>query len=139
MHSRDALSGNQLVNSKASQPELALPSAEVPRPNLVSPDRPALRLVVTLDYVGGCIQLDWSRIEPAAHEATLRIRCTGLEELTWEWVAGKESQRDLSSLHRSAIRARLTRLSKRFPVADEAFSARDRGYAHKPVVEALEL
>ena len=140
MCSRVALFVSQLVNSKASQSELALPSAEAPRPNPAAAS-PTFRLVVTLDYVGGCIQLDWSRIESAAHQATLRIRCTGLEELTWEWVAGKESQRDLSSLHRSGIRARLVRLSKRFPVAEAAFSARARRYAdrNKPVIEPLEL
>src|SRR5437867_13212425 len=139
MCSRVALFVAQLVNSKASQSELALPSAEAPRPNPAAAS-PTFRLVVTLDYVGGCIQLDWSRIESAAHQATLQIRCTGLEELTWELNAGKETQSDYSSLHRSAIRARLVRLSKRFPVAEEAFSARSR-YAgrNKPVVEPLEL
>jgi SNF2 family DNA or RNA helicase len=98
-------------------------------------------LLVTLDYVGGCIQLNWSRIETAAHQATLRIRCTGLDELTWELTVGDETQRDYSSLHRSAIRARLLRLSKRFPVAEAAFSVRARGFSDrkKPVVEPLEL
>src|SRR5216117_1548343 len=125
MHSRVALSDNQLVNSKASEPELNLPSTEVPRSNPVSPP-PSFGLVVTLDYVGGFIQLDWTRIGTVAHQATLRIRCTGLNELTWELTDGKESERDYSSLHRSAIRARLARLSKRFLVAEEAFNARAR-------------
>src|SRR5205823_1138677 len=141
MHSRVALSVTQLVNSKASQPELNLPSTEATRPNLVPPDRPTFGLVATLDYVGGFIQLDWSRIETAVHQASLRIRCTGLNQLTWELVAGKETERDYTSLHRSAIRARLMRSSKRFLVAEEAFSARARRYSdrNKPVVEPLKL
>src|SRR5437667_7597438 len=110
MYSRVALSVTQLVDSKTPQPELNLPSAGGPRPNTVPAAHAAFGLVVTLDYVGGWIQLDWSLIETAAHQATLRIRCTGLEELTWEWSAGKETERDFSSLHRSAIRARLSRL-----------------------------
>ena len=91
--------------------------------------------MVTLDYVGGFIQLDWTRIESGAQEAALRIRCTGLDELTWDFTAGNETRRDCSSLHRSAIRARLTRLSKQFVVADEAFIARARRFAdrNKPV------
>jgi SNF2 family DNA or RNA helicase len=129
------------VNSKASQPELNLPSARATRPNLNPSERPSFGLVVTLDYVGGFIQLDWSRIETVAHQATLRIRCTGLNELTWELTDGKETERDYSSLHRSAIRARLARLSKRFLVAEQAFIARVRRPAdrNKPVVEPLEL
>jgi len=129
------------VNSKASQSELALSSAAAAWPNLGLSAGPALGLVVTLDYVGGWIQLDWSRTETAALQASLRIRCTGLEELTWELTAGKETERDYSSLHRSAIRARLTRMSKRFLVAEEAISVRARRYTdrNKPVVQPLEL
>src|SRR5882724_6530127 len=131
----------QLVNSKASQPELNLPSTKATRPNLAPPDRLWFGLLVTLDYVGGFIQLDWTRIGTVAHQATLRIRCTGLNELTWELTAGKETEHDYSSLHRSAIRARLARMSKRFLVAEEAFSAHARRYTdrNKPVVEPLEL
>ncbi len=133
--------GTQLVNPKASQSELALPSTESPWPNLVPPDRPAFGLLVTLDYVGGFIQLDWTRIGTVAHQANLRIRCTGLNELTWELTVGGAIERDHSSLHRSAIRARLARLSKRFFVAEEAFITRARRYSdrNKPVVEPLKL
>ena len=95
--------------------------------------------MVTLDYVGGFIRLDWTRIGTGPPPATLRIRCTGLNELTWELTEGKETERDYSSLHRSAIRSRFARLRKRFFVAEEAFSARARRYTdrNKPVVEPL--
>jgi hypothetical protein len=118
-----------------------LPSTKATRPNPDPSERPSFGLVVTLDYVGGFIQLDWTGIGTVAHQATLRICCTDLNELTWELTDGKESERDCSSLHRSAIRARLTRLSKRFFVAEEAFSARARRRAerNKPVVEPLKL
>jgi len=120
------------------QTELNLPSVEIPASKM---DAAPFGLVVTLDYVACCIQLDWSHIETSAHQAILRIRCTGLEELTWELIAGKETERDYSSLHRSAIRARLARLSKRFPIAEKAFTARARrrNERSKPVVDPLEL
>ena len=119
------------MSSKASQPELALASA-----------RPALfGLVVTLDCADGFIHADWTRIDPRRHEATVSVRCTGLNELTWELAIGGQLERESSSLHRSAIRARLNRLSKRFAVAREAFTARVRRHDRrdKLVVEPVAL
>lgn len=103
-------------------------SAQRSQLDLISDGRKTFELVVTLDYVGGCIELGWT--DPNAKEpaATLRIRCTGLEQLTWERACGLENERDYSTLHRSAIRARLVRLSKRYPVPYEAFTARSRQY-----------
>jgi superfamily II DNA or RNA helicase len=99
------------------------------------------RLAVTLDCVGCLIQAEWSRAGSEQLEATLRVRCTGLEELTWELSAGGRIEKDKSSLHRSAIRARLARLSKRFAVAPEAMTARVRRHdqREKLVVEPLPL
>jgi len=88
----------------------------------------SFELTVTLDYAGGFIQVDWR--EAGQPVASLKIRCTGLEELTWELAdqarneAGPEVDR--CSLHRSAIRARLVRLSKRFPVVESSFLAQRR-------------
>src|SRR5437667_4642001 len=119
------------MEAKAKQAELDLPSG----------GGPGFSLTVTLDYAGGFIQLDWRRPETNNQEATLRVRCSGLNELTWELTAGTQSERELSSLHRSAIRARLARLSKRFVLAEEAFTARARRHIErgKLTVEPLDL
>src|SRR6266545_3328232 len=132
--------GTQLVNPKASQSELNLPTAEARRPNW-APAAPAFGLLVTLDYAACLIQAEWSRVESRQLEATLRVRCTGLNELTWELTVGGQTEQDSSSLHRSAIRARLMRLRKRFSVAQEAMAARVRRHDRrdKLVVEPLAL
>ena len=119
------------MDSKASQPEL----------NLHSVGAPLFRLAATLDYVGRCIQLDWTRTDSGQIEATVRIRCTGLNELTWELTQGQQTEKDLSTHHRWAIRARLIRWGKRFPAAETDFSARARlpDQRNKSIVEAIRL
>ncbi|MEO8427952.1 MAG: SNF2-related protein [Verrucomicrobiota bacterium] len=94
--------------------------------DLASASPVLLRLTATLDYIEELIRLEWFREESHQPEATLRIRCTGLQKLTWELVHGTTSEQDDSSLHRSAIRARLARLSKRFVVAEKGFAAQSR-------------
>ena len=99
------------------------------------------RLTATLDYADGFIRLEWFPEGASNPEATLRIRCTGLEKLTWEFASGTTAEQEDSSIHRSAIRARLARLGKRFTVAEDGFTAQSRCHdSHKkPTVERLEL
>jgi superfamily II DNA or RNA helicase len=131
----------QLVKPAASQTELILPSTEGAPPNSVAPERPAFALLVTLDYAGSSIELRWTRRNTAKREATLRIRCTGLDELTWELTGGDAVEQDRSSHHRTAIRSRLTRLGKRFNTPDERITAvtRKHGPQKQAVVKPIDL
>ena len=95
--------------------------------DLISRERKAFELAVTLDYAGGGIQLDWTDPSGQKPRATLRVCCTGLDELTWE-LACQRRECDYSTLHRSAIRARLVRFSNQYPILVEAFTARVRRY-----------
>jgi superfamily II DNA or RNA helicase len=87
-----------------SQTELFAPEAGAP-----------YGLCVTLDYVANCILLEWSVSATGVPAAAMRIRCTGLNELTWELDGGAAPPLN-STHHRSAIRSRLNHLRRMFPV-----------------------
>jgi hypothetical protein len=83
--------------------------------------------------------LDWQ--PERAEAATLRIRCTGLNELTWESGGGNTTEFDHSSLHRSAIRSGLEPLRKRFGIAEELFTAKSLYFdeRNRLVTQAVQL
>jgi superfamily II DNA or RNA helicase len=110
------------------EPEFPFEPTAARAPGAPPAARSAHRLRVLLDHVLNCIQLEWSQAPAPAVEAQVRIRCTGLNELTWELRrGGQDPAEPVTSLHhRSSIRARLNRLRRMFPVADTAVTFGDR-------------
>jgi hypothetical protein len=113
------------VMDPSHQSELPLPP-EQPRPDPVPqvPGAERRQLRVTFDHVALRIVLEWSDESSGKVEATVGVRCTGLNELTWEQL-GKESTdgwKDHCKHHRASIRARLRRLQVIHPVTEDDVS-----------------
>ena len=73
-------------------------------------------LFMTLDYPGNRIHLEWTDTRTNIPAAELSIRCTGLNELTWELSPGFGGPHMKCSLLRTTIRSRLNQFKRRFPV-----------------------
>src|SRR5713101_1010625 len=82
---------------------------------------PPFALCITLDYAHGHIRLEWTDARTNRLAGELRVRCTGRDELTWEWKSPVPAS-EKSSHHRSAIRGRVNRCQKMFQVAPGAIS-----------------
>lgn len=93
-------------------------SAKADQLNLGNAGEPMARyeLQVTLDLPAQCFRLVWQSPATHATEATLEIRCTGLNELTWSLRTTFVFEPMLSRHHLSSIRARLKDFRARFPV-----------------------
>lgn len=74
-------------------------------------------LWVTLDYPDGSIELEWIRAVSGIPEPTMRVRLTGSDELSWEWVASKEIAWRCR-VHGQSVRGRLDHLRKLYPAGD---------------------
>ncbi len=72
-------------------------------------------LWVTLDFADTSFVFEWIRAATNIPEAEMRVRCTGLNELTWVWSPAEQRAWTCSHL-RTSIRACLNRLRKMFPV-----------------------
>ena len=86
------------------------------------------RLELVLDLVDGLIRLGWVACESGRTAAHGTVRCTGLNELTWE-VRSDSAQPILvetSTHHRTAIRSRIRRLRTLFDADDSAWTIRKR-------------
>jgi hypothetical protein len=81
----------------------------------IETDKSLLDLRVTLDQLQEFIELLWSDPQTRSIAACLRIRCTGIDQLTWELEL--EGRRESSSTwhSRHSIREALERWLKRFP------------------------
>ena len=75
-----------------------------------------------LDYAEGHILLQWTDERTNDLAGKLVVRCTGLDELTWEFKAGSVLSAQKSSHHRSSIRGRTNYYRKMFPVHPGAIS-----------------
>ena len=82
----------------------------------------AYDLRITLEYEKSHILLEWTDGRSHQLGGKLWIRCTGLNELTWEFRAGTLIDSQKSSYHRSSIRARINSFRKAFPVSPAAIS-----------------
>ncbi len=113
------------VMEPPQQSELPLPP-EPPAPSPAPPVHGELRhqLRVTFDQITNGIVLEWSDAASGKVEATAGIRCTGLNELTWEHRGNETTDcwKETSKQHRSSIRARLRRLQALHPVAEDDVS-----------------
>lgn len=109
--------------------------------NLATETPGLFRAEVTLDYDGPYLQVEWACRQSGTREATGKVRCTSQNELTWELTHGQTVHRDVSSLHRSSLRARLTRWCRAFPTAGSDWTAqrRQRDERGKIVIEKLQF
>jgi superfamily II DNA or RNA helicase len=88
-----------------------LPGLDEPPP----PARTLLNLGVTFDQINEWAEFVWTAPDAAQAAAIGRVRCTGLNELTWETDQADRHESWVSSHHRSSIRAALGRWLNQFP------------------------
>jgi hypothetical protein len=103
----------------------------------IAPPRGLLDLRVTFNQVEGFTLFDWKNNR--AEVATGRIRCSGLDELTWELTVEGAHETDFTTHHRNSIRAALGRWLTRFPANLNTFAGFWVEQAHpgaKPQVKA---
>lgn len=81
---------------------------------LFADDTKPYEVFVTLDYVQSLILLKWSDARSNIPVAELRIRCTGLDELTWE-LSPNPLPPQKSSHHHTSVRSRLNHFRRMFP------------------------
>jgi SNF2 family DNA or RNA helicase len=140
------LTGNARVFSlhdvSDQQPELfdqAGPSPRTPSPG--SAAELAHRLQVTMHYADEHIELAWSGPSELQPSFRVQIRCSGIQQLTWLIVHPRGEDRELTTFHRSSIRARLRRFLKAFPTPVSHISYRTVNFGENPysplVVEPL--
>lgn len=100
-------------------------------------DAPAkYRLEILLNFFNQRIELAWSELPGSARVAQLWISATDEGELTWDLIGSSQGETERTSLHRTAVRARLHRFQQRFPVADQNISVEaaqtDPSYPSRP-------
>ena len=79
----------------------------------------------TIDYDRDHIRVDWRRPGPDGKVlATGRIKCTGPDELSWEWTAENNSDVSSSTHRRAKVRQKLQQWQDRLPVLDSAVRLR---------------
>ena len=79
---------------------------------------------ITLDYFRQRIELTWFEASKSDRVARLRVRYEGDDSLSWELEADGERVVEESALRCNSVRARLSRVQARFPVAMKDISAR---------------
>src|SRR5439155_20297976 len=109
------------MSEKRKQLELIEPSPNSGRPGALSEG--GMRLHVTLDMLRGHIQFGWIEAKSKAVIGKGKVTCTGLNELTWEFSAGRQTQTTSTTHHANSIRAQLKRWLSRLPVMEKDFSA----------------
>jgi len=81
------------------------------------------RLEVLLDFPSNHIRLVWWDNRRRAIAVEVTIRCTGVNELTWEWAPPARASAFTTSHHLNAIRGRLQWLRRQFPTRTDAVHA----------------
>lgn len=81
--------------------------------------QPTLKLRVTLHYLGGFIQLDWSDRKSAARVVSGLIRCPRPQVLSWTLDFGQRRESVNSSARLEPIRAGLRQWFDRYPAEPE--------------------
>ncbi len=103
---------------------MRIAAEKVPELFGLEPSTHCYALSVILDCQKGVIHFLWSRRPASENVVELRVFCTGVSELTWEWrghqIPSKRSTRATSSHHLSSIRAKLRYFQKLFAVPDKA-------------------
>ena len=84
------------------------------------PEAP-FELWVTLDYPDGSIELEWLRAETGIPDATMRVRLTNRDELSWEWTPANQLAWRCR-VHGQSVRGRLDQLRKLYPSGHEMFA-----------------
>jgi SNF2 family DNA or RNA helicase len=102
-----------------SRRQPGLEGLQAPNP----PPAPLLDLRVTFDEAQGFAEFRWSEPGTGAVIAEGRVRCIGLNALSWETVKSGIPAVAQSSHHRNSIRQALNRWVKEFPTRRDTFSA----------------
>jgi hypothetical protein len=110
-------------DSKPTEPELPLALSPPDPASAAAPGSVPHGLGLLLDLVDGLIRLRWVVLKSGQTAAQGTVRCTGLNELTWEVrdPAGQPLLAEACTHHRTAIRARVQRLRRLFAVEDTAW------------------
>jgi SNF2 family DNA or RNA helicase len=88
----------------------------------LSPQPAERSLRITLDFLHGCIGLEWPKTSQL-RAARLLISCAGPNELAWNLHDSGPPQLERSSISRTAIAAQLASVRARFPVLEENITA----------------
>ena len=91
--------------------------------NLFPPKEHVYRLSVCFHKAQGHIQFDWTHLSSQDKAASVRVRCTGCDELTWCLDSPAGAKTEVTSGQLTSIRAQLKSLCAKWPVAPDALSA----------------
>lgn len=108
------------------RPRAPRPARQPSLPGLAETPEPApvlLNLRVTFDQINEGAEFVWTAPGAAPTAAVGRVRCTGMNELTWVVAHAGHEEKLVSSHHRTSIRASLARWLKQFPTCRDTFQA----------------
>jgi superfamily II DNA or RNA helicase len=91
--------------------------------DLFPPEERLHRLSVCFNKAQGHIQFDWTPVSSQDKVASVRVRCTGCDQLTWWLDSPAGAKTEVTSGHMTSIRSHLKSLGAKWPVAPDQLSA----------------